>query len=205
MSTILPRINRIWNNMRKKKQDSNEERLFNSTYRGEGNAAPHCFGVAQHHQEEDGTNDAAEHVTADEGDDAPNTGEDDNKDEGRLDHELGNLHHYQEHDGGKDQTEEAGHCRGVEVRGPIDRAVGVAKGLLEGGRPVRRDDAADGTDVGVEEEGKDGVAASYFLNCALGEVAAGGGSGLDLGCSMIVWAGHRRALDNNGFRHGGQW
>ena len=177
--------------------------LLNRTYRGEGDPTPHSSGIAHHDQEEDGADDSTDDVATDEGDDAPDTGEDDDEDEGRLDEELGNLHHDQEHDGGKDQTEDAGHGRGVQVRGPVDRAVGVAKGLLEGGGAVGGNDTADRTNVGVEEQGEDGVAAAHFLLAALFEVAAGGGPGLDLGCAMVVWAGYRRALDNDRFRHGG--
>ena len=173
------------------------------TYRGEGDATPHSSGIAHHDQEEDGADDAADHVATDEGDDAPSTGEDDDEDEGRLYHELRYLHHYQEHDGGKDQTEDAGNCRGVQVRGPVDRAVGVAKGLLKGGGAVGGNDAADRSNVGVEEQGEDRVAAACLLFAAFLEVTAGGGPGLDLRRSMVVWAGYRRALDNDGFRHGG--
>ena len=180
------------------------ERRPTGTYRGEGNAAPYRTGIAHHEQEEDGADDAADDVATDEGDDAPNAGEDDDEDEGRFDHELWYFYHNQEHDGGQDQTEDAGNGRGVEIRSPIDAAVLVAEYLLKGRRSVRRDDAADGTDVSPKEEGEEGIAASDLLLAALGEVAAGGGSGLDRGrgCAVIVRAGNRRALDNDRFRHG---
>lgn len=187
---------------RSKIQMSNEGLIYH-TYRGEGDATPDRAGIAHHNQEEDGADDSADDVATDEGDDAPNAGEDDDEDEGRLDHELGNLHHDQEHDDGKDQTEDAGHGRGVQVRGPVDRAVGVAKGLLEGGRSVRRNYSTNRANVGIQEEGENRVAAAHLLLAALFEVAAGGGPGLDLGRAMVVWAGYRRALDNDGFRHGG--